>query len=810
MPSVNVTVFDVADRTVPAIVQETQFDGRYVDSRSVNGFVYLVLQQSFMLPPPQTVCSDDGGDDGGGEGDGGVDDGPILTDADCVYQTEEEYVEWVRANSGELITQVLPEYTSYDADHQFVRGGLLVDAADIFRPDHSDIGSLLVVTGVDMTSSEPGPISSTAIPTSPTAHIYASRENLYVFDQGAAPMFFGGFSATSETATNILKFAWNAENGQIDFVATGEVPGSLHNQFSVDQYGEQLRIATTSSNFEPGESWARSSNELFVLTDNGGVIEGLGSLQGLAPQETIRSVRFLGNRAYVVTFRNIDPLFALDLSDPTNPHETGQLKIPGFSSYLQFVGDHYLLGLGRNTPDGWNGPPQLTLFDVSDTGLPVVVDQYTWDHWSQTEAAADHHAFGYFAEHDALAIPVGNWHGEWVDDDGDGFRDRWVSNRQDDLYVFQLGVAPSGLVDPKIQLLGKVTHDWQVRRSGYIADRLYSVSTDDLIVADVTDPSVPIATLVFGATIDGGDAPSPPLPVQTPTPLDDDPLRASVRTASANMADQLGIELGRIALVIAEADRYPNACDTVTADGNCVSASDPGYALVLQADGTRYLYQTHQPGDVQLVDAEFDFTATVTPRHNSHNPLDTDDDGEVSPLDALLVINVLNEMAAKTSRTAPLRAVDPLIHQSRSAYYTDVNGDGSVAPIDALWVINYLNATAPLVAAGATAHPEVALPAIGTAPAAESVVDRSATMATRSTSGDQLARSWPSVAPQRNATLLTDSGLHERPRRQIERSSHSQPVLRSELDQQANSDLRDTVRGELHDRFFSDLGKRRV
>ena len=84
---------------------------------------------------------------------------------------------------------------------------------------------------------------------------------------------------------------------------------SLHNQFSVDEHDGLVRIATTTSNFDPGESWARSSNELFVLADNGGVLEGLGSLQDLAPQETIRSVRFLGDRAFVVTFRDIDPLF---------------------------------------------------------------------------------------------------------------------------------------------------------------------------------------------------------------------------------------------------------------------------------------------------------------------------------------------------------------------------------------------------------------------------------------------------------------------------------------------------------------------
>jgi hypothetical protein len=427
------------------------------------------------------------------------------------------------------------------------------------------------------------------------------------------------------------------------------------------------------------------------------------------------------------------------------------------------------------------------LFDVSDTGLPVVVDQYTWDHWSQTEAAADHHAFGYFAEHDALAIPVGNWHGEWVDDDGDGFHDRWVSNRQDDLYVFQLGVAPSGLVDPKIQLLGKVTHDWQVRRSGYIADRLYSVSTDDIIVSDIADPSVPIATLVFGATMDDVE---PPLPLpesfaeRTATPLDDAPLRNPVRTATAHMAERLQIEPGRIALVTAEAGR---PIDPLHGTG---SESASAYELVLQAEGARYLYHAEQVGQIELVSTDFDFVANVAPRHNAANPLDVDDDGQISSLDALLVINVLNDMA-DSGRTAPLRAVDVLVQQSSSQYYVDIDGDGSVTRIDAIDVVNYLNASELLTGM---------FESMATSFAA-------ARQAAHFASVRQAARRATTAASQDHETLSSDARPPTERRRPFEWLSSARAAARTELRQQDRADEQDSLCVGLRDRLFAELGR---
>ena len=269
---------------------------------------------------------------------------------------------------------------------------------------------------------------------------------------------------------------------------------------------------------------------------------------------------------------------------------------------------------------------------------------------------------------------------------------------------FSLASPHQSPTDPRIELRGTVSHDWQVRRSGYIADRLYSVSTDDIIVSDIAEPSVPITTLVFGATMDAGEL-APPRPVadQTATPLDDNPLRGIVSTASAHMAEQLHIEPRQIALVTAEAELLPMLARMRARAPAVVRRRHPPTNSCFRQRVPGICTTRHEAGDVQLVSADFDFAATLTPRHNATNPLDANDDGHISPIDALLVINVLNEMAAKTDRTAPLRAVDSLVEQSRSEFYTDVNGDGFVAPIDALWVINRLNSPPPAVAAIAPA-----------------------------------------------------------------------------------------------------------
>ena len=160
------------------------------------------------------------------------------------------------------------------------------------------------------------------------------------------------------------------------YMASGEVAGTLLNQFSMDEYQGDLRVAVTIENFSENTQ----ENHIKVLRPKKGILEEIGTIAGLGIDERIFAVRFMGPQAYIVTFRQIDPLYALDLSDPTNPKALGELKITGFSSYLHPVGENLLLGVGQEADqDGAIEGLQISLFDTSDPTDPRRVDQLLLD-----------------------------------------------------------------------------------------------------------------------------------------------------------------------------------------------------------------------------------------------------------------------------------------------------------------------------------------------------------------------------------------------------------------------------------------------
>lgn len=153
-----------------------------------------------------------------------------------------------------------------------------------------------------------------------------------------------------------MKFRYN--KGDIQAVGAGEVPGTLNNSFSMNEYNGYLRIVATSWN-------ETSQNGLYVMDEKMNLVS---KIENLAPGETIQSARFFGNIGYFVTFRQMDPLFSVDLTDPKNPVILGELKITGFSSYLHFYGENQLLGIGNEVdPDtGEYVGIKLSMFDISD------------------------------------------------------------------------------------------------------------------------------------------------------------------------------------------------------------------------------------------------------------------------------------------------------------------------------------------------------------------------------------------------------------------------------------------------------------
>jgi inhibitor of cysteine peptidase len=280
--------------------------------------------------------------------------------------------------------------------------------------------------------------------------------------------------ALEESKTIIHQIA--IKDGQMEYGAKGEVDGRLLNQFSMDEYNGNLRVATTIS------LWLNNGraqyNNVYVLDKN---MDVTGKLTDLAENESIYSTRFMGDKLYMVTFRQIDPFFVIDLSNPKQPEVLGYLKIPGYSSYLHPINDKYIIGVGKDTGENeWGGIStkglKITLFDVSDFKNPKAVDTETIGlEGSDSPVLYDHRAFLYSSSKNMLVIPLT----EVVERVKSGYNYRtsvWYG-----AYVFE--VSEEGF-----KTLGKIKHSssetqyyyWydasNVKRSLYIGDTLYTIS----------------------------------------------------------------------------------------------------------------------------------------------------------------------------------------------------------------------------------------------------------------------------------------------------------------------------------------------
>lgn len=290
--------------------------------------------------------------------------------------------------------------------------------------------------------------------------------------------------------TVIHKIAISGE--MMAYKATGEVTGNVLNQFSMDEKDNYLRIATTKNT-----TWSRyettqtqSYNNMYILDEN---LKLAGTLEKLAAGERIYSVRFMGDRAYMVTFKQTDPLFAIDLSDPKAPKVLGTLKIPGFSNYLHPYDDTTLIGLGKDTSENqWGGVTtrgiKLSLFDVADVTSPKEIDTYILgDSGSDSIALYDHKAFLFSRDKNLLVIPA-------TTNDAAGTNwGRMNFSGAVVLTVDKTGFKLKGKIDHSDGGLSAESDHWRgytyydnnVLRSLYINDILYTYSNNYLKMNDL-------------------------------------------------------------------------------------------------------------------------------------------------------------------------------------------------------------------------------------------------------------------------------------------------------------------------------------
>ncbi|MCL2322875.1 MAG: beta-propeller domain-containing protein [Oscillospiraceae bacterium] len=265
----------------------------------------------------------------------------------------------------------------------------------------------------------------------------------------------------SNSDTDIIKC--NLKSGKPDFYASARIPGSILNQYSLDEYDGYLRVATTKGNLLDTTGENISKNNLYVLDDKLNII---GKIEDLTPGEQIYSTRFIGDKGYLVTFKQVDPLFAIDLSNPKEPKIIGELKIPGFSQYLQPVSENLLIGIGNNTETivkkdtdaviTTTTGMKLSLFDVSDPSDPKEIQNYMLGaSGTYSEVLYNPKALLYSKEKNIIAFPVSLT-------EGDNFNITFIG-----YYIFGFDEVTG------FTLKGRVTHYDKLPGNDYIDDKTY-------------------------------------------------------------------------------------------------------------------------------------------------------------------------------------------------------------------------------------------------------------------------------------------------------------------------------------------------
>ncbi len=334
-----------------------------------------------------------------------------------------------------------------------------IDATEVKYVDAiENYYNFITVMAININDASQQPTTETFLAGS-SSTMYVSTENMYLVAYSA---YFRSFIVANEWSEQTLIYRLHFANDAITVEAGGAVPGGVLDQFSMDEHDGYFRIATT--------DWTSNGtkNNIFVLNMN---MEIVGSIENIAPGERIYSSRFMGDWCYLVTFRQVDPFYVIDLSSPTAPEIIGILKIPGYSSYLHPLGDSYVIGVGK---EGNN--LKLSLFDVSNVSEPREVAKFQLDYaYSDSEALNDHKAFLFDEQKGLLVLPV-SWNSgrDWTYSQG--------------AYVFNLtvdgGFVLKGIVNHQLNT-NTSSWDYAVRRSLYIGNTLYTLSSEKLVMNDL-------------------------------------------------------------------------------------------------------------------------------------------------------------------------------------------------------------------------------------------------------------------------------------------------------------------------------------
>ena len=339
-PKTYIKVYDVSDKANPLLAREISANGQYISSRMIGDYAYVVTNEP-------------------------------------VYEEEGE-VNLPKIHCGANETEIPAEdiYYSNVSDYYYMYTTII---AINTQDDDQEPAYETILLGASST-------------------LYVSPNNIYLtFPVWGTDIL--GREVWDSPRTSIHRI--HIEGDAIEYVASGEVPGMVLNQFSMDEYDGHFRVATT--------TWGETTGNHVYILDAG--LNIVGSLEDLAPGETIYSARFMGERGYLVTFKQVDPLFVIDLSDPNDPRELGYLKVTGYSDYLHPYDENHIIGIGKETTDAgefaWYQGVKISLFDVSDVNNPQEISKIEiGDRGTDSPVLWDHKAFLFDRSRNLMVMPL--------------------------------------------------------------------------------------------------------------------------------------------------------------------------------------------------------------------------------------------------------------------------------------------------------------------------------------------------------------------------------------------------------------------
>ena len=495
------TVYDVSNSSSPEVSRELYIEGYYMTAREVAGTVRTVTHTWMDIPGLQTWITYPEG-----YWDSGVDD-------DVRFNMREIAAKEAIDNNQKIIEQLSLE-DMLPQVHERVGSQIIThhmdgdDCSDFAAPEESLNRGYTSIFTLDLISEELEFEADHIVGNWPL--VYSSQDTLIITENAWDWWWFWGNDNLDE-ATNIHTFDIS-QPGETAYAGSGRVDGTILDQFSISEHEGVVREATTPGQW--GRWWMANpepmENHVITLShatdpqsENVRLLE-IGRVDGIAYNETIWSARFVEDRAYIVTFENMDPLWTIDLSDPTNPTIMGELEVPGVSTYIHPLSDDAILTIGLGPADEETGlgldwsHTRLSLFNVSNfsdpqlsqtLSLSPVADPNNGWSWAWSEATWEHKAFQYWAPKGMLAVPLNTYRYDYYYDDAGKYHYDydWVSK------LMIVNVTEDGL-----ELYGEVNHSqfyetdenrwwnsYNIRRSIFMGDYIYAISHGGITVTNL-------------------------------------------------------------------------------------------------------------------------------------------------------------------------------------------------------------------------------------------------------------------------------------------------------------------------------------